>query len=156
MHGKDPLVHSTLPPLDPKMAMQSQNGAGIPMALSNETLAVSDGSSTTIFRAPSDIYQGQEMDPTVAWVPVKTPAVDGSLMALSPSQEESLIATLNPNNRNHISIWNAAQSTATQRAASVATLTVSSSATAVAFSADGQYVAVGCADGSVNVWQIKK
>lgn len=114
----------------------SPGTGGLPMGLTGQTLALSDGQSTDIFRAPPDL-------------PAQTQkySVLGGLMAVSPDNG-NLVATTDQNSQQGIDIWNAANGQRT------AALTLPATPTAVAFSPDDKSVAVGCSNGDIYVWTI--
>lgn len=112
-------------------------GAGLPIGLTGQTLAVSDGQGTDIYRAPPDQPTRAKMTP-----------VTGGLLAVSPN-DGNLVATRDQANVDRVDIWDAR--TGQQTAA----LTLpSASPTSVAFSPDGKTVAVGDSSGTVYVWTI--
>jgi serine/threonine-protein kinase len=110
--------------------------SGLPLGLTGQTLALSDGQTTDVYRAlPDQPAQAQ------------THSVPGGLMAVSPDNG-NLVATTDPASPDRIDLWNADSGLRT------AALTFPSAPSSVQFSSDGKSVAVGCANGDVYVWTI--
>ncbi|MCL2583367.1 MAG: protein kinase [Streptosporangiales bacterium] len=109
---------------------------GLPMGLTGQTLALSDGQTTDIYRAlPNQPAQAQKYN------------VLGGLMAISPDNG-NLVATTDQNSASSIDLTDAGTGQRT------ATLNLPAAPASVVFNADGTSVAVGCANGDIYVWSI--
>jgi serine/threonine-protein kinase len=130
-----PAVPAVLPvPGKLGVASAAVNVAGTPLAVAGSTLAASDGLTTNIY----------SLDPRHL-----VTSLPAGMLALSP--DGKLVATADPESAGTVDLWNAATG---KTVVTLAARGAQNPPSAVAFSADGRFVAIGYNTGTTDVWHL--